>query len=245
MIELTNLTKYFGSLRIIEDISFTIPKGESLAIIGPSGCGKSTLLKLLIRLEQVTKGSISIDGQDIAKLSEEDLSLLRRKTGFIFQTAALFDSMNVYDNVSFALREHSGKNETEINNIVKEKLALVGLEGKQAMMPAELSGGMQKRVSIARALAFDPKIILYDEPTTGLDPITSVTIEDLMLKLAQELKVTSVIVTHVMQTVERVASKVVMLHEGKFINTGTPKETKQSTDPIVKRFITGGLSLNK
>jgi len=245
MIELTNLTKYFGSLRIIEDISFTIPKGESLAIIGPSGCGKSTLLKLLIRLEQVTKGSISIDGQDIAKLSEEDLSLLRRKTGFIFQTAALFDSMNVYDNVSFALREHSGKNETEINNIVKEKLALVGLEGKQAMMPAELSGGMQKRVSIARALAFDPKIILYDEPTTGLDPITSVTIEDLMLKLAQVLKVTSVIVTHVMQTVERVASKVVMLHEGKFINTGTPKETKQSTDPIVKRFITGGLSLNK
>src|SRR3989339_702847 len=231
MIELTNLTKYFGSLRIIEDISFTIPKGESLAIIGPSGCGKSTLLKLLIRLEQVTKGSISIDGQDIAKLSEEDLSLLRRKTGFIFQTAALFDSMNVYDNVSFALREHSGKNETEINNIVKEKLALVGLEGKQAMMPAELSGGMQKRVSIARALAFDPKIILYDEPTTGLDPLTSITIEKLINKIAKETGATSVIVTHQVTTILRTATRIIMLDRGKLID---------SDRPVVKQFLEAG-----
>lgn len=242
MIELKKLTKYFGDLRIIEDVDYSIPDGARLAIIGPSGCGKSTLLKLLVRLEETTSGSIIIEGQDISKLSEDGLSNLRKKSGFIFQTGALFDSMNVYDNVSFALHEHSHKSEEEIAKIVKEKLALVGLDGKQKLMPAELSGGMQKRVSIARALAFDPKIILYDEPTTGLDPITSVTIEDLMLKLAQELKVTSIIVTHVMQTVERVANQVVMLHDGKFIETGTPKETRQSSNPVVKRFITGGLA---
>jgi phospholipid/cholesterol/gamma-HCH transport system ATP-binding protein len=241
MIELKNLTKYFDKLKILESVSFTIPDGETLAIIGPSGCGKSTLLKLLIRLEEVTSGKVLIDGSDISRLGPDALINLRKKIGMIFQSSALFDSMNVFENVAFALREHTAKSEREISKIVHEKLNMVDLDNTYHLMPSELSGGMQKRVSIARALAFSPKIILYDEPTTGLDPITSVTIEDLMIKLKRELKVTSIIVTHVMQTVNRVAEKVVMLDDGRFIETGSPAETNKSTNPAVKRFLTGGL----
>ncbi|MEE8638018.1 MAG: ABC transporter ATP-binding protein [Candidatus Margulisiibacteriota bacterium] len=241
MIKLKNLTKYFEKLKVLENITFDIRDGESLAIIGPSGCGKSTLLKLLIRLEEPTSGTVVMDGRDIRRLSEDGLIDLRKKVGMIFQSSALFDSMNVFENVAFGLREHAKLSEREISKVVKEKLIMVELEGTQKLMPAELSGGMQKRVSIARALAFDPQIILYDEPTTGLDPITSVTIENLMIKLSRELKVTSIIVTHVLQTIYRVAGRIVMLHEGKFIETGTPDQTKKTTDPIVKKFITGGL----
>lgn len=226
---------------VLEDVSYEVESGESLAVIGPSGCGKSTLLRLLIRLDQPTSGKIIIDHKDIERLSLEGIIDLRKKIGLIFQSSALFDSMNVFENVAFGLKQHLKLKQKEIERIVHKKLEMVDLEGTQELMPAELSGGMQKRVSIARALAFDPKIILYDEPTTGLDPITSVTIENLMIKLKQELKVTSVIVTHVMQTVNRVADKVVLLHEGKFIETGTPEETQRSNDPIVKNFITGGL----
>lgn len=241
MIKIKNLTKYFGKLMVLEDVSYEVESGESLAVIGPSGCGKSTLLRLLIRLDQPTSGKIIIDHKDIERLSLEGIIDLRKKIGLIFQSSALFDSMNVFENVAFGLKQHLKLKQKEIERIVHKKLEMVDLEGTQELMPAELSGGMQKRVSIARALAFDPKIILYDEPTTGLDPITSVTIENLMIKLKQELKVTSVIVTHVMQTVNRVADKVVLLHEGKFIETGTPEETQRSNDPIVKNFITGGL----
>lgn len=241
MIRLRNLTKYFGDLKVLENISFDIRDGETLAIIGPSGCGKSTLLRLLLRLEEPTSGTIIVDGMDISQLSREGLINLRKKFGMVFQSSALFDSLNVFENVAFALRQHTKLSEREIAQIVAEKLRLVNLEGTENLMPSELSGGMQKRVSIARALAFNPQIILYDEPTTGLDPITSVNIEDLMLKLSRELKVTSIIVTHVLQTVYRVASRIVMLHEGKFIETGTPEETKRSTNPIVRKFITGGL----
>lgn len=241
MIKLKNLTKYFEKLKVLENITFDIRDGESLAIIGPSGCGKSTLLKLLIRLEESTSGAVIIDGKDIRQLSEDGLIDLRKKVGMIFQSSALFDSLNVFENVAFGLREHAKLSEREISKVVKEKLMMVELEGTQKLMPAELSGGMQKRVSIARALAFNPQIILYDEPTTGLDPITSVTVEDLMIKLTRELKVTSIIVTHVLQTIYRVAGRIVMLHEGKFIETGTPDQTKKTTDPIVKKFITGGL----
>lgn len=242
MIKIKNLTKYFDKLRVLEDVSYEVESGESLAVIGPSGCGKSTLLRLLIRLDQPTSGKIIIDHKDIERLSLEGIIDLRKKIGFIFQSSALFDSMNVFENVAFGLKQHLKLRPKEIERIVHKKLEMVDLEGTQELMPAELSGGMQKRVSIARALAFDPKIILYDEPTTGLDPITSVTIENLMIKLKRELKVTSVIVTHVMQTVNRVADKIVLLHEGKFIETGTPEETQRSNDPIVKKFITGGLS---
>jgi phospholipid/cholesterol/gamma-HCH transport system ATP-binding protein len=242
MIKLNNLSRYFGKLKVLENISYEISEGESLAIIGPSGCGKSTLLRLLIRLDQPTTGNVVIDNKDIDKLSVEALMKLREKIGMIFQSGALFDSMNVFDNVAFGIRQHYKIPQSKIEKIVKEKLEMVELEGSDDLYPSELSGGMQKRVSIARALAFDPKIILYDEPTTGLDPITSVTIENLMIKLKQELKVTSVIVTHVMQTVRRVADKVVLLHEGKFIDIGSPKQAMDSKDPIVSKFITGGLS---
>jgi phospholipid/cholesterol/gamma-HCH transport system ATP-binding protein len=240
MIKLSKLTKNFGQHKVLAGIDYEISDGESLAIIGPSGCGKSTLLKLLIRLEEPTNGSVTVNGQDIARLDEEGLIALREKVGMVFQYGALFDSLTVYENVAFALREHAKLPERQIARIVRDKLKLVELEGTEDLMPEELSGGMQKRVGIARALAFDPAIILFDEPTTGLDPITSVTIEDLMVKLAKELKATTVVVTHVMQTVQRVANRVVMLSDGNFIELGTPQQAAASRNPIVRKFITGG-----
>ena len=241
MIKLQNLTKYFGTLKILEGVSMEIPDGESIAIIGPSGCGKSTLLRLMIRLSRPTNGAITVDNQDISRLNDEGLIRLRQKVGMIFQSSALFDSMNVFENVAFGLRQHGKLSEREIRRKVTEKLDMVEMAKTEKMMPDELSGGMRRRVSVARTLAFDPKIILYDEPTTGLDPITSVTVEDLMIKLTKELKVTSIVVTHVMQTVYRTTDRIVMLHDGRFIETGTPEETKKTKDPIVKKFITGGL----
>lgn len=240
MIKLKNLTKYFGSVKVLENITCDIPDGDFLAVIGPSGCGKSTLLRLLLKIEEPTSGSIFMNGSDISRLDEEGLVNLRGKIGMVFQSSALFDSLSVFENVAFALREHTKLSEREITRVVREKLRLVELEGTEGLMPAELSGGMQKRVGIARALASDPSIILYDEPTTGLDPVTSVNIENLMIKLSRELKTTSIAVTHVMQTVYRVAKRIVMLHEGKFIEVGSPEQAKMSENPIVKKFITGG-----
>src|SRR3989339_34781 len=236
MIKLKNLTKYFGQLKVLEGVSYDIPDGRSLAIIGPSGCGKSTLLKLITGLEEPTGGTIFINGTDILTLNEDGWTNIRKKVGLIFQSSALFDSMSVFENIAFPLREHADYGESKISEVVKEKLRLVELEGIESMMPAQLSGGMQKRVCIARALAFEPEIILYDEPTTGLDPITSVAIENLMIKL--KAGVTSIVVTHVLQTVYRVADDVVMVHDGKFIQVGSPEETKRSNNPVVKSFIT-------
>jgi phospholipid/cholesterol/gamma-HCH transport system ATP-binding protein len=241
MIKLNNLTKYFNHLKVIENISFDIQDGDFLAVIGPSGCGKSTLLKLLLRIEDPTSGSIIVNGKDIHQFDEEQLIKYRENIGMVFQSGALFDSLTVFENVAFSLREHTQLSEREIGRIVKEKLRMVELEGADDKMPSELSGGMQKRVGVARALASNPSIILYDEPTTGLDPITSVTIEDLMVKLSRELKSTCIVVTHVMQTVSRVAKRVVMLHEGKFLEIGSPEQAKRSENPIVKKFISGGL----
>ncbi len=240
MIKLKNLTKYFGELKVLENISYDIPDGDFLAVIGPSGCGKSTLLRLLLRLEEPTAGSVFINGSEVGTLDEEGLIRLRQKIGMVFQFGALFDSLSVYENVAFPLREHTKMTEREIARVVKEKLKLVEMEGTENLMPAELSGGMQKRVGIARALAFNPSTILFDEPTTGLDPVTSLTIEDLMIKLSRELKTTSIVVTHVMQTVYRVAKRIVMLHEGKFIEVGSPEQAQRSANPIVKKFVTGG-----
>ncbi|MDD5593209.1 MAG: ABC transporter ATP-binding protein [Candidatus Margulisbacteria bacterium] len=240
MIKIQNLTKYFGEKKVIQGISYDIPDGDSLAIIGPSGCGKSTLLRLILRIEEPTAGSIFINGNDISRLNEDQLIKLRENIGMVFQSGALFDSLTVFENVAFALREQMKLTEREIGRIVREKLRLVELEGTDNLMPEELSGGMQKRVGIARALASNPSIILYDEPTTGLDPITSVNIENLMVKLSRELKVTSVVVTHVMQTVYKTARRIVMLHDGKFIDVGSPEEAHRTQNPIVKKFITGG-----
>ncbi|MDD4179791.1 MAG: ABC transporter ATP-binding protein [Candidatus Margulisbacteria bacterium] len=241
MIKITNLSKYFGELKVLEKVSLEIADGSSLAVIGPSGCGKSTLLKLINRLDEPTAGRIMVGDKDVTALNEEGLIELRKNVGMIFQTSALFDSMNVYENVAFALHQHTKKSEGEIRQIVRKKLKMVDLEGTEELMPSELSGGMQRRVCIARALAFDPQIILYDEPTTGLDPITSVTIEDLMIKLSRELKVTSILVTHVLQTVYRVAERVLMLSDGQLIEIGGPDDVKRTNDPVVKKFITGGL----
>jgi phospholipid/cholesterol/gamma-HCH transport system ATP-binding protein len=240
MIKIINLRKVFGNLVVLDGVSVDIPEGETLAIIGPSGCGKSTLLRLILGLDKTTSGQIFIDGQDVSKLSDTGLIKLRQKIGMVFQSSALFDSLSVFENVAFPLREHTRLSENKIKEIVAKKLEMVDLTGKEKLMSSELSGGMQKRVSIARALAFDPKIILYDEPTTGLDPITSATIENLINKLAAGLKVTSIIVTHQLSTVFRTAHRIIMLDQGKFIESGTVEETKRSKNPVVYRFITAG-----
>jgi len=241
MIKIINLKKVYDSLVVLDNVSLEVPEGVTLAIIGPSGCGKSTLLRLILRLEEPTAGKIIIENQDISRLSEEGLVKLRQKIGMVFQSSALFDSLTVFENVAFALREHAQLTEREIGRIVSQKLELVELYKKENLMPQELSGGMQKRVSIARALAFDPKIILYDEPTTGLDPITSTTIENLMNKLSRELKVTSIIVTHQLSTIFRTADRIIMLDQGQFIESGTVEETKRTKDPVIHKFITAGL----
>lgn len=241
MINITKVIKKYGSLTVLNGASVDVPDGETLAIIGASGCGKSTLLRLILRLEGFESGSIIIDGQNVSRLSEDALVRLRQMIGMVFQSSALFDSMNVFENIAFALREHAKFTESELRSIVSKKLGLVGLSGKENLMPSELSGGMQKRVSIARALAFDPKIILYDEPTTGLDPITSTNIENLIIKLKNELKVTSIIVTHQLSTIFRTADRIVMMNNGKFIESGSVAETRKSINPVISEFINAGL----
>jgi phospholipid/cholesterol/gamma-HCH transport system ATP-binding protein len=241
MIKINNLYKSFNGHKILEGVSAEVGAGETLAVIGPSGCGKSTLLKLILMLELPDSGQILINDRDISRLNEDQLVKVRQKIGMVFQSSALFDSMNVYENVAFALREHTQMAEYEIKKKVAEKLELVDLSGKEKLMPSELSGGMQKRVCIARALAFDPHLILYDEPTTGLDPITSTTIENLMNKLAKELKAASIVVTHQLSTIFRTAHRIIMLEQGKFLIGGTVDETRRSKNPVIRKFITAGL----
>ena len=241
MIKLISVTKEFSGKKVLDSINLDIPEGQKLAVIGPSGCGKSTLLRLLTKLSSVTKGSIFIGNKDITLLDEEALIKTRRTIGFVFQTSALFDSLSVYENVAFGLRHQGGLLESQISKIVSERLEMVDLRGTERMMPSELSGGMQKRVSLARAIATDPKIILYDEPTTGLDPVTSTVIEDLINKLAKQFKAISIVVTHQMTTVYRTCDRIIMLHNGKFIETGNVQQTLNTNDPVVKNFIKGGL----
>ncbi|HTY13106.1 MAG TPA: ATP-binding cassette domain-containing protein [Candidatus Omnitrophota bacterium] len=243
MIKIEKLCKAFDHLVVMDKVDLLIPDGETLAVIGPSGCGKSTLLRLILRLETIDSGRIVIDGKDVGALNEEELVILRQKIGMVFQSSALFDSLSVFENVAFPLREHTDHGEAEIKNIVENKLAMVDLYGKGDVMPSELSGGMQKRVSIARALAFDPRIILYDEPTTGLDPITSSTIENLINKLATDLKVISIVVTHQLSTIFRTAHRVVMLDKGKLIEGGSVEQTKRSQNPVISRFINAGITV--
>lgn len=240
IIEIRNLVKEFDGNMVLDHINLNLKRGETLAIIGPSGCGKSTLLKLIIKLFTPTSGEIKIKGINIMGLDEIEIVKIREAIGMIFQSSALFDSLTVGENVSFGLVERLELSEDKLRKIVAEKLEMVGLEGKEDLMPSELSGGMQKRVSLARALATNPEIILYDEPTTGLDPITSASIEDLINDVHMKLKSSAIIVTHQLSTVYRVADRIVMLHEGKIIESGTPEETQKTKDPIIRRFITGG-----
>lgn len=207
--------------------------------MGMSGVGKSTLLKCLGGLHRPTGGQLMIDGVDIARMPERDLEIVRRRIGMVFQYAALFDSLNVYQNVSFGIRRHTAMTEDEIAEVVRSRLAMVGLPGTEPMMPSELSGGMQKRVGLARALAMNPDIVLYDEPTAGLDPITSAAIAQLICKTRDELGVTSVVVTHDIPTIMKVANRVAMIHRGRIVASGTVEEMITSEDPLVKQFMTG------
>ncbi|MCX5749290.1 MAG: ABC transporter ATP-binding protein [Candidatus Saganbacteria bacterium] len=241
MIKITSLTKTFGNKKVLDDVSLEIPDGQKLAVIGPSGCGKSTLLRLLIGLTGPTRGSVNINGKEITVMSEDRLMKIRAGIGMVFQSSALFDSMSVYENIAFGLRQNSGLPEDLIRKKVAEKLEMVELPHIEGLMPGELSGGMQKRVSFARAIANDPSIILYDEPTTGLDPVTSTVIEDLINKLTRELKATGVLVTHQLSTIFRTSDRIVMMNESKFIEAGSVEQAINSSNPIVKNFIKGGL----
>lgn len=237
MIEIKNLKKSFSGKKVLNGVNLDIHNGETLVIIGRSGCGKSVLLKHIVGLLVPDEGNINIEGQSIIGMKKKDLYAIRKKFGFLFQGAALFDSMNVEENVGLGLRENKRYSDKKISEIVAKKLDLVGLPGIQKQSPADLSGGMKKRVSLARAIADDPEYILYDEPTTGLDPVMSDNIDELILDLAKKLKVTSIIVTHDIFSVIEIADRVVMMEGGVVYFSGTPKELFESDDVIIKEFL--------
>jgi phospholipid/cholesterol/gamma-HCH transport system ATP-binding protein len=237
MIEIKNVKKKFGRKEVLKGVTLTINKGETLVIIGKSGCGKSVLLKHIIGLLKPDEGEIYFEGFDIVNMKMKNIYSIRSKFGFLFQGAALFDSMTVAENVGLGLKENTRMSDKEIAEIVAEKLELVGLPGIQKMKPSDLSGGMKKRVSLARSLATNPEYILYDEPTTGLDPVMSDSIDGLIKELADRLKVTSIVVTHDIFSVYSVADKVAMMEDGKIYFHGTPKELVESTDPVIINFL--------
>ena len=240
MIKIRNLRKSFGEHLVLNNLNLDIHNGETMVIIGRSGCGKSVLLKHIVGILTPDSGEIFINGQNIINLDRKRLNELRMKIGVLFQGGALFDSLTVGENVGFLLLEHSKKSRREIfREYVQEKLAMVGLSGIEDLKPAELSGGMKKRVGLARAICANPELILYDEPTTGIDPIMAAVINDLIRKLHSQLKVTSVAVTHDIKSAYKIADRIAMLYEGKIIETGTPKEIKNSSNAIVQQFIKG------
>lgn len=239
LIQIEDLHKSFDGQQVLTGVDISIERGESIVVIGQSGCGKSVLIKHLIRLLEPDRGRVILDGDDISKYDFQRLTRLRQRFGMLFQSAALFDSMTVEENVGLGLKESRRYSADEIRDIVNEKLDLVGLSGVNDKSPAELSGGMRKRVGLARAIAGSPEILLYDEPTTGLDPITADMINELIVHLREKLEVTSVAVTHDMTSAYRIADRIVMLYDGRVQFQGTPDETKSSADPVVKQFITG------
>ncbi len=239
MIEIIDVHKNFAELEVLKGVNLNVKRGETIVIIGRSGCGKSVLLKHLIGILTPDSGKLLFNGVNISQMKENELMEHRKKFGMLFQAAALFDSLSVKENVAFALREHMDLSEEEIDRITSEKLSLVGLYSVEKKKPAELSGGMRKRVGLARAFAMDPAIILYDEPTTGLDPITSDVINELIVKIKKELNVTSFAVTHDMKSAYKIADRIAMLYDGKIIESGTPEEIQNTSNPIVRQFITG------
>jgi phospholipid/cholesterol/gamma-HCH transport system ATP-binding protein len=240
LIILKNITKKFGTNTVLDSISLAVEKGKTTVVIGPSGCGKTVLIKHLILLLRPTSGEVYFNGQRIDNLLERQLNKIRTHYGFLFQGGALFDSLSVTENIIFPLRQHYEiTNFKEVEDLVKAKLAMVGLDGYQNYYPARLSGGQRKRVALARAIALNPEVILYDEPTTGLDPIRSDVINELILKLQRELNVTSVVVTHDMTSAYKVADRIVMLHKGKIIADGDADYIRNHPNPIVQHFING------
>ncbi len=239
MIEVRNLKKSFGALHVLNGVDFSIEKGQAVTIIGVSGGGKSILLKLLIGLITPDAGEIYIEGRNISGMEERELLKIRRKFGMLFQSAALFDSLTVEDNVNFLLRREGRTPAEEMARRVAEVLELVGLEGTQKKMPAELSGGMRKRVGLARAVVYRPEIVLYDEPTTGLDPIAADSIDQLIRRVVEKYKVTSIAVTHDMRSARRISRRILMLHEGRIYADQSPEEIFKSNDPVINRFVNG------
>lgn len=239
VISLRQLNITFGTHTVLDNIDLDVYKGETLAVLGPSGTGKSTVLRSMIGLLEPNGGQIFIQGEDVSGLDEDGWNRLRMKMGMVFQYSALFDFLTVGENVAFGLRQHTDKSDEEIQGIVTQMLDLVGLPGTQDLYPAELSGGMKKRVGLARAIAVNSEIVLYDEPTAGLDPIMSRNISRLIKKTQEQLHVTSVLVTHDMQSAFYAADRVAMLYEGHIVAIGTAEEMKNSTNPIVKAFIEG------
>jgi phospholipid/cholesterol/gamma-HCH transport system ATP-binding protein len=238
VIEIRDLHKRFGPLTVLDGIDLDIRKGECIVVLGRSGTGKSVLLKHIIGLLKPDRGTVAVDGQEVTQLKYDDLAELRKKFGMLFQGAALFDSMTVGENVGLALHEHTKKTAAEIAAIVAEKLEMVGLAGVEAKKPSDLSGGMRKRVGLARAIAMEPQYILYDEPTTGLDPVTAQQINELIREMQQRLRVTSVVVTHDLASAYFVGDRLTLLHDGKIYFDGTPEEIQKSEDPVVRQFIT-------
>src|SRR5688572_18164841 len=239
LIQLKELHKRFARLVVLDGVNLDIEAGESVVVIGASGTGKSVLLKHIVGLLRPDKGEVWFDGQRVDDMSERELVEVRKQFGFLFQMGALFDSLTVEENVGFPIAEHTHKPPEEISELVTQKLALVGLKDTRKKMPGELSGGQKKRVALARAIALGPRVILYDEPTTGLDPIRSDVINELILKLQRELKVTSIVVTHDMQSAFKVGDRIVMLDHGKVVFDGSPDQVRASDDPIVHRFVQG------
>ncbi len=239
MIEIINVSKTFGGHKVLDNLNLNIKDGETTVIIGRSGCGKSVLLKHIIGLLKPDSGHVLIDGKDTTRMDEKELNEIRMKFGMLFQGAALFDSLTVLENVGFSMLEHSSATKEEITKRVEECLALVGLKGIEDKKPAELSGGMRKRVGLARAIFLRPRIILYDEPTTGLDPIMGDSINDLIVQLHSKLNITSIAVTHDMTSAYKIGDRITMLYNGKIIADGNPEQIKNTNDPIVKQFITG------
>jgi phospholipid/cholesterol/gamma-HCH transport system ATP-binding protein len=240
MIQIEGVRKAFRGKEVLRGVDLDIAKGESLVIIGRSGCGKSVLLKQIIGLLRPDAGRIVVAGRDVTRLRKKDLAAIRTRFGMLFQGAALFDSMTVKENIALSLREHTAKSEVEISRIVRERLEMVGLDGTQDLMPSALSGGMKKRVGLARALASDPEIMLYDEPTTGLDPVSGDMINDLVVTLRERLHVTSIAVTHDMRSAYKIADSIAMLHEGRIIFRGSVAETQETENATVRSFISGG-----
>lgn len=239
MIRVIDLYKSFNSKKVLQGVDLEVKKGESMVVIGGSGSGKSVLIKHIIGILTPDSGKVVIDDVDITSLKEGELNEIRKKFGMLFQGAALFDSLSVWENVGFGLRQHRGMKDNEIRAIASEKLGMVGLAGIENLMPSDLSGGMRKRVGLARAIAMDPEILLYDEPTTGIDPIMADVINDLIIEMREKLKVTSIAITHDMVSAYKIADRIAMLYMGKIVSVGTPEEIKNSDNAIVRQFITG------
>ena len=237
MILVKDLSISFEDHQVLKGLNLEVEKGETMVVMGRSGCGKSVLLKLIIGLLEPDEGEIWVNGEQIISMSEKRMDEVRKKFGMVFQSSALFDSLTVGENVAFGISRHTNMDKEQIARVVDEKLGLVGLGGIEDVMPVDLSGGMKKRVSLARAISMDPEIILYDEPTTGLDPITSEEINRLIAGLHDKLKVTSIVVTHDMRSALSIGTRMAMLHDGKVIAVGAPDEFRKSEEPVVRQFL--------